>query len=105
MNIIVENEIKISNYAYAEANEIKRWLTIENPQYYQNEKMGFSNWNTPKELKLYREDNNLLCVPVGILEKLFKHFSILFDVEEWKIMGLYERIRIVTGKQIGRAHV
>lgn len=86
MNIIVENEIKISNYAYAEANEIKRWLTIENPQYYQNEKMGFSNWNTPKELKLYREDNNLLYVPVGILEKLFKHFSIfIINYEDRRI--------------------
>lgn len=75
MVLWVKHEIAITDYSMSEYNEITRMLTIENPQYYQNEKMGFSNWNTPKELTLYRKEKNALFVPVGKLRHLIKRFN------------------------------
>jgi len=75
MILWVRHEIGITSYSLQEANEIARMLTIENPQYYQNEKMGFSNWNTPKELKLFRQEKDALFVPAGMLGKLIKRFN------------------------------
>lgn len=75
MILWVRHEIGITSYSVQEANEIARMLTIENPQYHQNEKMGFSNWNTPKELKLFRQEKDALFVPAGVLSKLIKRFN------------------------------
>ena len=75
MIIWVRQSIAITEYSASEKEEIARMLTIENPQYYQNERMGFSNWKTPKELRLWKEEGNALFMPVGVLAKIIKRFN------------------------------
>jgi len=74
MQLILDNDIAIYEATKDEQNKIKAMLTIENPQYFQNEKMGFSNYKTDKFLKLY-EDGDELHVPIGILDKLVDKFD------------------------------
>ena len=98
MILWVRQSIAITKYNIAERNEIAKMLTIDNPRYHQNEKMGFSNWNTPKELRLWREEKNALFVPAGVLSKLIKRFNpeikdlrkIRFPVKYNSTIGLYD---------------
>ena len=54
---------------------LKSALTVANPQYLQNEKMGFSNFKTPRHLYFYKEFGADLVVPSGILKKLVSLYN------------------------------
>lgn len=86
MQLIIKNEITIQNASSAEKNVIKDWLTIANPQYLQNEKMGFSNYKTPRNLYFYKELGNNLVVPTGLLNKLLSNFNC--DMDDKRVTSL-----------------
>lgn len=82
MKIYIKNEIAIKGQTMEESEEIKSWLTIANPQHFQNESMGFSNWGVPEKLTLYEFRKSFLYVPAGILPKLIERFNP--DVEDMR---------------------
>ena len=93
MNIIVSNEITISD----PTDEIRQWiydkLKVPNPEYANKVKMGLWLGNTPKELKLYRISGNNIIIPYGVEKSLiyfmsaypkFNNTEIHFDFAENK---------------------
>lgn len=51
-------------------DSIRDRLTFVNPQWEENEKRGFSNWNTPRELCFLEEEDNTLTLPRGFTRQL-----------------------------------
>lgn len=78
MKIIVANNIRVIEpddriLSYAESN-----LVIQNPDYIRNERLGYSNWKTPRFLTWYVNNGDELILPFGCLTDLFKMYSIEF---------------------------
>lgn len=76
MKIIVSRNIRIQNpddkiKDYAEEN-----LVIPNPDYIRNEKLGYSNYKTPRKLVYYQINGDELILPFGCLSDLFKMYSL-----------------------------
>lgn len=76
MKIIVSNNIRIQNpdekiRDYAEGN-----LVIQNPDFIRNERLGFSNYRTPRFLVYYEINGNELILPFGCLTDLFSIYSL-----------------------------
>jgi len=67
----IKNDIEVS-YASPDFDRfIKETLTVYNPKYLENQRMKRSNWNTPRNLYFYVEDENKrLFVPRGFLKDL-----------------------------------
>ena len=89
MKIIVSNAIRIVNpdkqiKDYAEAN-----LVIVNPDYVRNERLGYSNYRTPKHLVFYEVNGDELILPFGCLTDLFRMYP----------LGCFEN-RIVFGEHV-----
>lgn len=76
MQIIVDNNIRI----ISPEKEIKRYcikeLSIDNPQYEQNKRLGFPTYNIPSRLYWYEERGNDIIVPFGCINDLYKMFPI-----------------------------
>jgi superfamily II DNA or RNA helicase len=51
-------------------DRIKGRLTFANPAYLENDRKGFSNWNTPPEIKSYWQEGNALVMPRGFTRQL-----------------------------------
>jgi len=49
---------------------IKERLTFDNPQFIENEHRGFSNWQTPREIRGYQIENKTLIAPRGFTSGL-----------------------------------
>lgn len=65
MRIILSNNIRLYGAPLKIKNELERSLTIENPKWHENEKMG--RWNRePRYLKYYDEKNDI--IPRGFKE-------------------------------------
>lgn len=76
MEIIVSNNIRIQKpdekiKDYAEKN-----LVIQNPDFVRNERLGFSNYKTPRFLVYYEINGNELILPFGCLTDLFSMYSL-----------------------------
>lgn len=76
MKIIVSNNIRIKNpdekiKDYAETN-----LVIKNPDYIRNQRLGYSNYKTPRNLVYYEINGDELILPFGCLTDLFKMYPL-----------------------------
>ena len=71
MQILIDNVLRILN----PTDEIKKYckeeLEIYNPQFLQNKRLGFSNYNVPKKLCWYEKRGNDIIVPFGCLKKIY----------------------------------
>ena len=74
MELIISNEITITD----PTDEIRQWiydkLKVPNPEYANKVKLGLWVGNTPKELKLYRTSGNRLIIPFGVGASLYSAF-------------------------------
>lgn len=79
MKIIVDNIIRIINAEPIIEKYCKSNLEIDNPQFAQNERLGFPTYNIPRRLYWYekREENYIL--PFGCLKDLYKIYPIKED--------------------------
>jgi hypothetical protein len=48
---------------------LKHAASLANPEYYKNENLRISNWNTPRFIRCYREDLEFLCLPRAMADK------------------------------------
>lgn len=71
MKIIVSNNIRIQNPDESIKEYAEKELVIPNPDYIRNERLNFSNYNTPRYLVFYEINGNELILPFGSLTDLF----------------------------------
>jgi len=65
----------------------RQMLTIDNPLFFKRMDMGLSNWSTPSNLIYFKEDGDVLDIPIGALPRvleLCKSYGILPDEIEIK---------------------
>lgn len=51
-------------------NQIRRLSAFDNPIFYKNHNLGFSNWNQPRVIYLGEDINDYIKIPRGLLETL-----------------------------------
>ena len=71
MKIIIDNILRISNPTKQILDYCKKELEINNPQYIQNQYLGFSTYKIPKKLCWYEKRGNDIIVPFGCLSKIY----------------------------------
>lgn len=79
MKIIVDNIIRIKDADYKIEEYCKRNLEIDNPQYAQNERLGFPTYNIPRRLYWYEKHGNDYVLPFGCLRDIYKLYPIKED--------------------------
>lgn len=62
--------LSLSRLPAGVVGQVKERLTFANPAYLENERKGFSNWNTPKEIKGYEVKGDVLLIPRGFTRQL-----------------------------------
>ncbi|MBF0227173.1 MAG: DEAD/DEAH box helicase [Desulfobacterales bacterium] len=68
MRIILSNKLYLEEVPLNLKSDIIQKLTLINPKYEENEKLGYSNWNTPQYLKFYDEGIDKLTMPRGCID-------------------------------------
>jgi len=75
MKITVSSRIDIED----PDKEVTRWcmanLILDNPQYAKNERLGYSNYNTPRQIQLYEVVGNTYRLPFGCLDNLWQKYK------------------------------
>ena len=89
MKIIVSNNIRIQNPDEYVKEYAEKELVIQNPDFIRNQRLGFSNYKTPRHLVFYEINGDELILPFGCLTDLFKMYP----------LEIFEN-RIVLGKHI-----
>lgn len=89
MKIIVSNNIRVQDPDEKIKDYAEKSLVIQNPDYTRNERLGYSNYNTPRFLVFYEINGSELILPFGCLTDLFKMYP----------LNLFEN-RIVLGKKV-----
>lgn len=79
MKLIVDNVIKIINAEPIIEKYCKINLEINNPQYAQNERLGFPTYNIPRRLYWYEKRGKDLIIPFGCLKDIYKLHPIKED--------------------------
>ncbi len=85
IELVIRQDIRIKNLPLTLSNEIKKKLTMDNPDYIKKVRMGFWLGGVPKELSLYVEIDDDLIVPYGLktyLIDLFNERELLYSVDE-----------------------
>jgi len=70
MNIILTNNIRLSNIPREIHRKLIKTLTFPNPKWMENERMGRWNRGTPKMLKFYDNVRDGLWIPRGYMRQL-----------------------------------
>lgn len=71
MEIIIDNILRIKDPSKEILQYCKKELEINNPQYIQNQYLGFSTYKIPKKLCWYEKRGNDIIVPFGCLRKIY----------------------------------
>lgn len=76
MKVIVDNVLRIINGAKNKKlmKYCKENLSIKNPEYLQNQRLGFSVYRIPKMLYWYETRDNDLILPFGCLKHIYTMF-------------------------------
>ncbi len=79
MKIIIDNSIRIKNADDNIIKYCKKKLEIDNPQFAQNERLGFPTYNIPRRLYWYEKRGNDLIIPFGCIKDIYKIYPIKED--------------------------
>jgi len=87
MEVIISNNIEITNPTFQILEWSKTNLTLSNPEYAKKLRMGFWVGNTPKKLYLYEIRGDKLILPFGVLREILpmiqdSYIKTLFRVTE-----------------------
>jgi superfamily II DNA or RNA helicase len=73
MKVEISNEIRIYPFTALPDRaqiELKECFSFANPAYLENERLGFSNWDTPERIIGYRIEGNAMIVPRGAITRV-----------------------------------
>lgn len=76
MKIIVSNKIRIQEPDEKIKDYVEKELVMQNPDYLRNERLGYSNYKTPRYLVFYEINGNELILPFGCLTDLFSMYPL-----------------------------
>lgn len=76
MKIIVSNNIRIQEPDERIKDYVEKELVMQNPDYLRNERLGYSNYKTPRYLVFYEINGNELILPFGCLTDLFTMYPL-----------------------------
>lgn len=79
MKIIVDNILRIIDAEPIIEKYCKSNLEIDNPQYAQNERLGFPTYNIPRRLYWYEKHGNDYILPFGCFKDIYKLYPIKED--------------------------
>lgn len=79
MKIIVDNILRIIDAEPIIEKYCKSNLEIDNPQYAQNERLGFPTYNIPRRLYWYEKHGNDYILPFGCFKDIYKIYPIKED--------------------------
>lgn len=79
MKIIIDNIIRIIDAEPIIEKYCKSNLEIDNPQYAQNERLGFPTYNIPRRLYWYEKHGNDYILPFGCFKDIYKLYPIKED--------------------------
>lgn len=71
MKTTIGAEITIEEPTNEILDYAKENLVFKNPTYIMHEKLGKSNWNTPKEVVLYKRIANKIVLPFGVVKDVY----------------------------------
>ena len=74
MKIIIDNTLRISEPTKEILNYCKKELEINNPQFIQNQYLGFSTYKIPRKLCWYEKRGEDIIVPFGCLRKIYSMY-------------------------------
>ena len=85
MKIIVDNTLRIIDGVNNKQlmQYCKEKLSIKNPEYLQNQRLGFSVYRIPKMLYWYETRGNDLILPFGCLRDVYSMFPIHPDYNDY----------------------
>jgi len=70
MKIKISNHLELSEIPADLSHEIREKLTLQNPKWIENEKRGFSNYQTPRFIRCYESFHGGFLVPRGFGRQL-----------------------------------
>lgn len=79
MKIIVDNILRIIDAEPIIEKYCKSNLEIDNPQYAQNERLGFPTYNIPRRLYWYEKHGNDYILPFGCFKDIYKIYPVKED--------------------------
>lgn len=83
MEVIIDNTLRISNPTKEILNYCKNELEINNPQFAQNQRLGFSTYKIPRRLYWWERIAGDIIVPFGCLNKIY---SLYPHKEDYKML-------------------
>jgi superfamily II DNA or RNA helicase len=85
ITVNITSRIELTGIPERVRGTIEDRLTFPNPQWEENEKRGFSNWDTSEQIKGYRADGNTLFIPRGFTRQLIgilKSAGLQYQIED-----------------------
>jgi len=85
MKLIIDSKIRVQDAPAEFLSTVKERLTFPNPKWLENNKRGYWNGETPKQLKCYEQAENGLIIPRGFIRHLIgiaKDQSIKYRLED-----------------------
>lgn len=70
MEFTIDNKIQIQGAPAEFTRTVKEALSFPNPKWVENDKRGYWNGDTPKQLKCYEQTNTGLIIPRGFIRHL-----------------------------------
>jgi superfamily II DNA or RNA helicase len=77
LKLKVSNEIQIPKSALTPRSEqfFMRYSSLLNPEYYKKKAMRYSTYQTPRIIEMFKEDNESLYLPRGLLDKIINQLK------------------------------
>lgn len=85
MQITIANKITITGHEERFTRVLRARLTFDNPKWIENDRRGFSNYDTPRRLTYLREDEGKVYVPrgyAGQLLDLCNRMNVRYDLND-----------------------
>jgi superfamily II DNA or RNA helicase len=85
VQVIQDNKLCLVGADLSVEKSIRERLTFTNPAWEENEKRGFSNWNTPKRLCFLEEKGDTLIMPRGFIRHLLrtlKQYEVPYQLDD-----------------------
>ena len=101
VKLIIRQDIRIKNLPLTIAKEIKKELTIDNPDFVKKHRLGFWLGGTPKELELFVTIDNDLIVPYGLKGYLIRLLEKHKTLYELNIKHAKKPIKMICKDDLG----
>lgn len=75
VEVLINQEITLKYLPTQLSKELKKTLTIKNPDYEKKIRLGFYAYTTPKTLNIYVENDNSLIIPYGMKQRVLRTFD------------------------------